>query len=336
MQRFLVAALAVAALLVPAIGSRPAPAQASGLCDLGIFSLFCPEDAPPIPDPVLCEVQNVSVKVTDAAIRSYTFHETCPGKSFDASADVNLHSHQITERLSNAGWTLLAQWTNCSGDPWLAPGGSRTCAKNPAVSANPNNGGFDVSNSVVPFSAQNLSAKALQALTDALSNAPTPLVLDESSTIKPKDCALCSVLGGSPAPAPAPAPALPDLKVPTLGGETNLTQGTTSVYSIGVSNAGTRPPAQVQVSIQVSGAVQYVGMTQTPSGWDCSGTGPILCVGPLGGSGDPVQDLAVSFGVQVRGAKAGIGSVSAAVDSNGLIRESDETNNAKTLAITVK
>jgi hypothetical protein len=131
-------------------------------------------------------------------------------------------------------------------------------------------------------------------------------------------------------------PTQPDFKVPTLGGDATLTQGATSVYSIGVSNAGTRPKTQVQVSIQVSGAVDYVAMTQTPAGWDCSGTAPILCVGPLGGSGDPVQSLAAAFGVQVRGAKAGIGSISASVDPNGLITESDETNNGKTFAITVK
>lgn len=49
----------------------------------------------------------------------------------------------------------------------------------------------------------------------------------------------------------------------------------TSVYSIPVSNLGTRPQTHVQPSIQV--------------------TGSILCVGPLGGYPDPVQNIPANF-----------------------------------------
>jgi hypothetical protein len=152
----------------------------------------------------------------------------------------------------------------------------------------------------------------------------------ESPTTTSTDCLVCTLVI-----APL-APTQPDFQVSNVSGDKQVAQGFTSVYSIAVNNEGTRPPSQVQVAIQVSGAVAYVAMAQTPAGWDCSGTAPILCVGPLGGSGDPIQSLVAAFGVQVRGAKTGIGSISASADPNGLIAESDESNNAKTLAITVK
>jgi hypothetical protein len=178
-----------------------------------------------------------------------------------------------------------------------------------------------------------LSNIQLQVYYDVPEAAPSPLQVIESSTFHP-ECQICKVLGTTPAPAPVPT--LPDFKVPTVGGDTGITQGMTSVYSIGVSNLGTRPQTQVQVSIQVTGSVQYIGMTQTPAGWDCTGTAPILCVGPLGGSGDPVQSLVATFQVRVLAAKAGVGAITVTADPNGLISESNETNNADQLIVTVK
>ena len=79
-------------------------------------------------------------------------------------------------------------------------------------------------------------------------------------------------------------------------------------------------------------------MSQTPAGWECSGTGPVLCLVPLGGYGDPIQDTVVTFGLQVLAAKigVGVGEISVGADPDGLVKESDVTNNANTLAITVK
>jgi hypothetical protein len=174
----------------------------------------------------------------------------------------------------------------------------------------------------------------------ATSPTPAPLRIVEARNA-PNSCAICSALE---TPTAAPPPTLPDFNVPVPSGDKNLGLGVTSTYTIAVSNKGARPPtqitgptqAQLQIQIQVSGAVEYVSMAQTPAGWDCNGTGPVLCVGQIGGYGDPVQNLQVSFQVRVRGAKAGIGSISAAADPNGLIQESDKGNNASSLAITVK
>lgn len=181
--------------------------------------------------------------------------------------------------------------------------------------------------------------------------APTPATVLVSplpgSAGKSNSCLACSAVL-APTPGPTTAPTLPDFKlmaVRAVNPDQPFPNGTTAGYEVVVANLGTRMPQissdpskkpQVQVSIQVTGAAQYSSMTQTPAGWDCSGTGPVTCVGPLGGYGDPIQNTVVTFRLQVLGAKSGIGAISAAADPNGLIKESDVTNNAKTLAITVR
>ncbi|HTE85338.1 MAG TPA: hypothetical protein VK821_11440 [Dehalococcoidia bacterium] len=160
------------------------------------------------------------------------------------------------------------------------------------------------------------------------------LATEVTPTTTTNNSAIYSALGTTLTSAPAPTQ--PDLKVPTVGGDMQLAQGHTSVYSIGVSNVGTRPQTQVQVSIQVNGSLQYAGMDKTPAGWDCSGSAPILCTGPLGGYGDPVQNLAVNFQLRVLAATAGGGTITVKVDPNGLIQESNENNNSNYIIVTVK
>jgi CARDB len=136
------------------------------------------------------------------------------------------------------------------------------------------------------------------------------------------------------------APSLPDLAVTDIRAESSsqLSAGATAVYDIVVANTGAKLPGsgQVQVQIQVSGSVQSYAMAQTPAGFTCSGSGPVICVGPIGGYGDAPITTSVTFRMQIQGSKSGLGSLSAAADPNNLIQESDENNNAKTLPITVK
>jgi hypothetical protein len=126
-------------------------------------------------------------------------------------------------------------------------------------------------------------------------------------------------------------------------GKELLANGMTAGYEVVVANLGSKTPqaldggpTKVQVAVQITGSLQYSNMAQTPAGWDCSGNGPVTCVGLIGGYGDAIQDTVVTFGLQIFGATPGVGSISAAADPMGLIKESDTNNNAKTLPITVK
>jgi hypothetical protein len=135
-----------------------------------------------------------------------------------------------------------------------------------------------------------------------------------------------------------PAPTLPDLAVTDIRpvASSQVSAGTTASFEVVVANTGAKLPGPVQVQLQVSGSVAFYSLTQVPSGFTCSDANPVICVGPLGGYGDAPISTAVIFGVQVHADKTGLGSLSAAADPNSLIQESDETNNAKTLPITVK
>jgi hypothetical protein len=181
-----------------------------------------------------------------------------------------------------------------------------------------------------------LSLESNRICATSAGKAPIHIVLDQTVEEKNPATQYLSSLG-KPATSPQDSnPTLPDLSVRTVSGEQTLTQGLTSVYSIAVNNLGARPQTQVQVSIQVTGSVEYVSMEQTPGGWNCEGSAPILCTGPLGGSGDAVQTLVGSFQLRVRGAKAGVGTISVSSDPNDLIHEGNETNNDNQLVITVK
>jgi hypothetical protein len=133
---------------------------------------------------------------------------------------------------------------------------------------------------------------------------------------------------------------LPDLAVTAIRAEASgqVNAGATALYDVVVANTGAKLPGsgQVQVQFQISGSVQYYAMPQTPAGFTCTGSGPVVCVGPIGGAGDPPITTSVTFRLQIQASKSGLGSLSAAADPNNLISESDENNNAQTLAIIVK
>ena len=331
MKRIFLAALTASAFLAPMFTSVPAA-----------FAGIGPgADAPPIPDPVSCRTTSVEATATaDGNRNNYAFDLRCTRgiPAIHVTGDFSLDSGAANEVLTTSQNRISANWT-CPHDPWIAPSAPVCSPGTVTTSGSSAIANFDLSERTLPFSTEYLDDGARQVLFTAqlqyaANHPPAPVKVVEDPNVKANDCLICTEVISTPAPAPAPT--LPDLKLATLGGDMSLAQGMTSIYSIGVSNLGIRPQTKVQVSIQVTGALAYVTVAQTPAGWDCSGAGPIICVGPLGGSGDPVQNLAVNFQVQVRGSKAGIGAISASVDPNDLIHESDETNNAKTLTVTVK
>lgn len=271
----------------------------------------------------------------------------------------NVDTEIAHEELSYHAFGVQADW-QCPNDPWSITTGALPCSQvpgNPRVSGH-NDSTFDLSEQFEPFSIQYLMASDQYVLGAQLSNAlkqpptPAPLqVIGRATTVN--NGAVSSALSTTSAPAPT----LPDFKIMAVRAERPspdpldknrelLPNGHTASYDVVVANLGAKVPQisadpskkpQVQVSIQVTGSLQYLaGSTQIPVGWDCSGSGPILCVGPLAGYGDAVQDTVVTLPLQILGAKSGPGAISATADPNGLFKDSDLTNNANTLAITVK
>jgi hypothetical protein len=160
--------------------------------------------------------------------------------------------------------------------------------------------------------------------------APAPVV---DTRFDPKTAGVCVVCKVDAQP---PAPTLPDFAVTRISGDQQVTQGFTKTYDVVVANLGAKSPSQVQVQIQVTGSLSYQQMVQTPAGFTCTGNGTITCVGPLGGYGDAPITTVADFQLQVHAANPGLGSISAYADPNNLITESNENNNAQSLAVTVK
>jgi hypothetical protein len=169
-------------------------------------------------------------------------------------------------------------------------------------------------------------------LQNAINALPPP---PQTSIRNATTCAACIIAGELNSNSGGAAPALPDFAITRISGPQQLSQGSSDTYDVVLANLGAKPPQQVQIEIQVSGALSYQQMTQTPSGFDCLGTGPIICTGPLGGSGDPLSTTVADFQLQIQGSQAGLGSISATANPSGAIQESDTTNDAKTLAVTV-
>ncbi len=147
-------------------------------------------------------------------------------------------------------------------------------------------------------------------------------------------CLVCQV--STQGSGPIDIPILPDFAVTRISGDQQPSQGFTETYDVVVANLGAKPQGQVQVAIQVTGALSYQQMIQMPAGFTCTGYGPITCVGPLGGYGDAPITTSADFQLQVYAATPGVGAVSAAADPSNLISESNENNNAQTLKVTVK
>lgn len=132
----------------------------------------------------------------------------------------------------------------------------------------------------------------------------------------------------------------PDLEVNLLDGPTQLFDGQTARYTVGIWNTGDRPESPVELQIAFTGALEGWEVEQTPAGFTCTGATPgtkrITCTGVLGGRGDSPFDRGASVKVRAYAAAKGLGSVSAYVDPSDRIGESTEANNGKTLPVTVK
>jgi hypothetical protein len=372
LKHLALAALMVTGLLFPATIARPQPASAS--CDdvIAVISIgVIPTNGcgtPFTPSADSCSLTIIDVSASaDGNRNSYKYDLGC---SFEPPIiHVNgLYDFSIGiahESLVSTTYNISADWT-CPHDPWIAPSPAACphgTATSNSVGGAPGVRKLNLGSQIQPFSTQLLTDDERQALffaqlryAAAHPPAPAPVIIiaRSESTTTTNQCAVCHVLETTPDPA-AP-PTLPDFKImavravqPKTDPITNkelLPIGQTAGYDVVVANLGAKSPQtgsdpskkpQVQVSIQVTGSLQYVSMVQTPTGWDCTGTGSILCVGPLGGYGDAIQDTVVTFRLQVLGVKGGVGvgAISASADPNGLVKESDVTNNAFTLAITV-
>jgi hypothetical protein len=368
LMRFALAALVVGGLLLPlaAPHSEPASAADTGPCyilasvfSLG-FAMGCPgaHNDPVDALTVSCSVLNPNVSATpDGNTNYYDYDLSCDQgtATIHASGIYVSDSGAVLEHLTTDLVDISVRW-NCPHDPWIAPSAVACTRLTPvSLSHKEFTSSFDVTSfSPIPFGRPQPPISAeffnddqrlglFQAqLRYAAAHPPAAaqvIVIPVSDSTSGSCLACTAVITPSGTPAPSPAPTLPDFKVTAVRASDpsqSFSNGMTAVYEVVLANVGTRAPTPVQVSIQMTGAVQYASMSQTPSGFDCSGSGPVTCVGAIGGYGDPIQNTVVTFKVRVYGAKAGIGAISAAADPNGLIKESDVTNNAKTLAITVK
>jgi CARDB len=268
-----------------------------------------------------------------APSHEYTFGLTCDsGQEFSSiSASFNANTLIASERISADGQTVTQIFV-CGSDPWLA---TVTCYEAITHAGGPPTP--DYANPDSPASAGYLDSSGYQAFGMALQ-----IALNQSSAAVPPSRPVDTNASGASCVACAAhlAPSLPDLALTDIRPEdgNQLIVGATAIYDIVVANTGAKlsGSGQVQVQIQISGSVQYYAMAQTPSGFNCNDSSPVICVGPIGGFGDPPITTSVTFRLQIQGSRSGIGSVSAAADPNNLIQESDENNNASTLPIIVK
>jgi hypothetical protein len=132
----------------------------------------------------------------------------------------------------------------------------------------------------------------------------------------------------------------PDLEVNLLDGPAQLFDGQTAVYTVGIWNDGGRPDGAVELQISFTGVIEALEIEQTPAGFTCTGFRPgarqMSCSGTLGGRGDAPFSRGAAIKVRTHATARGVGAVSAFVDPNGRVAESDEANNGKTLPVTVK
>jgi hypothetical protein len=309
----------------------------------------------PLPDHFCTVRAPLSVSVA-GDLRTYRYDLRCIDNGSNVplihvTGTYNVTTKSVQEDLTpSSGSRFGANWI-CPDDPWSATV-APSCTRGTLTIYGSDSGGFDLGQQSAPFSTLYITASDRHRLNAELQNAPVQpaavrvIPLPDSTT---NSCELCGTIG----PASAPAPTLPDFQImavravqPNPDPATNkelLANGMTAGYEVVVANLGSKTPqaldggpTQFQVAVQITGSLQYSSMTQTPAGWDCSGSGPVTCVGVIGGYGDAVQDTVVTFGLQIYGAAPGVGSISAAADPNGLVKESDITNNGKTLSITVK
>jgi hypothetical protein len=322
MKRTLLALAATAALLSPIAGQAPL-AQADA-----------PQDS--------CGITAVDVTVNRFGTQlnpHYDYWWGCADnplpyhqEHYVGDWDPSGRMAQVSQSL--AGTTGISTWL-CDSNPWdIDYGPPAGCALS-SGSTGSGQTNFPIG-PLLTSEKHALHAQLQNAIKQAQATPtiPSNLLIRGSKEVLPK-------LDDSPAQT---VPAQPDLQLVDIHAESSapLGDGMTAVYDVSIGNNGTKLPAgsQIQLQIQASGSVQFYSMAQTPAGWTCSSASPVVCAGPIGGYGDPTAATIVTFRVQVHGNKtggvSGLGSLSAAADPNNLVKESDESNNAQTLAITVR
>jgi hypothetical protein len=348
-----VISLLVAGLVLSSVVARPAArASADGGtgCDvdlsvvvniLGIFPVYCGigEDNATGPS---CSLTNVDVG-QNATSGAYDYQ-------FDVIDFCNMHvqgtynpsTKLADEQLTgNNGGRVQASWI-CSDDPWsFLPGQTPSCQNRSLLTTNADGSTGDAPSMTFPVSAQILTDFDRHVLNAQLQNAIKAVIAQQQEeqsarTIRHVGEAACiACANAAAAAAPTAVPVLPDFAA-HINGPTQLSQGFSATYEVVLANLGAKPTGQVQIEIQVTGSLRYLQMVQTPAGFDCLGTGPITCTGPLGGYGDAPAATVADFQLQIQGAQTGTGSISASANPSGTIQESDTSNNAQTLAVTVK
>jgi hypothetical protein len=352
-----VMSLLLAGLVLGSVIARPA-ARASAdtmRCDvgysvvlniLGVFPIACGFDIDS-GEATDCSLTNVDVGQNETTgAYDYQF-DLIDGTSSPCNMHVqgtyNPSTKLADEQLTgNNGSRVQAIWI-CSDDPWsFLPGQTPSCQNRSLLTTNADGSAGDAPSMTFPVSAQILNDFDRHVLNAQLQNAIKAVIAQQQEeqsarTIRhvseSASCIPC--VAAAAATAPTAVPVLPDFAA-HINGPAQISQGFSATYEVVLANLGAKPTGLVQIEIQVTGSLRYLQMVQTPAGFDCLGTGPITCTGPLGGYGDASAATVADFQLQIQGAQTGTGSISASANPSGTIQESDTSNNAQTLAVTVK
>jgi hypothetical protein len=109
-----------------------------------------------------------------------------------------------------------------------------------------------------------------------------------------------------------------------------------SVYEVVVRNDGTRPQGPVETVITFGGTLEEAGFVEATNGFNCTGRGTITCTGVLAGYADPIQEQVAIIRVRGWARDKGAGSITATIDAQNRVAESNEANNTQALTVTVK
>jgi hypothetical protein len=360
MKRLAMTVMATAGLILTSVLARPAQPASADLCDdtsvqavadvLGIYYTAVPLGVVICGGPGLgitgtgtvCQLTDVNVNVASNGNHDYQFGlvngtiGSCAG--IQVGASYNPSTQHADEKLTGPNGLVEATWT-CSDDPWIFAAGQVLTCTNVAAQAQPNDQGLDLSHSVLPFSVQFLVDSERHVLNAQLQNAlkeaaQSHIDVNASRVTTSPICITC--IAAAQDSGSNSIPVLPDFTITRITAEQPATLGFTGVYDVVMANLGAHPSSQVQIEIQVTGSLLYTGMAQVPSGFTCTGNNPVICVGPLGGYGDPPITTSATFKVQAYAAAPGLGAISATADPNNVMQESNENNNGDTLSVTVK
>jgi CARDB len=268
-----------------------------------------------------CDISNVQVTGTPTR-HKYAFDFICSHIDYNGTVKgaYDTESKRVEEKVANANGTLTATWT-CPSDPWLF---DRVRCQRGQVQANYKNAGQYPQD--LPFNTYG-SFKLLEH--------HRVLLRGKVADLKPPAPPQTPPEAPKAPPAP-PKPTKPDLVAVRVTGNTQPFDGVNGVYEVVVRNDGTRPQGPVELVITFGGTMEEAGFVDATNGFDCTGRGTVTCTGVLGGDSDAIQDRVAI--VRMRGwAKAkGAGSITAAIDPQNRVGESNEGNNTQALAVTVK